>query len=289
MLGMLIGGAVGGLLGGLSTHMRSKKEQEKLRWQKGMAQKAYGYERDYNQGTWNLQQGQALEDLGIQKNRLAEAYQADLSAFNMGVEGQGLQNHSAMVSLADNAGAAMAQQGASGTRENDALQQRIDFQGNQFNRQLDLQDRENALAAQNLGRQYSNQFDDIGREIDSWHPGGYRYQAKTLANVYAGQMHGLKMQEYDRAIKDAKATGLDYLAAGLSGAGQGMGFGMKVDNLADQMQGKAREEEVPGFKDFLPTLSAMWPTQDYFSSAVPENFGSSLLRGRKWAWQTGHL
>jgi hypothetical protein len=134
---------------------------------------------------------------------------------------------------------AMAQQGASGTRGSESLQQRIDFSENQFNRQIDLQDKGNALAVQNMGQQYTNQFNDIGREIDSWHPGGYRYQAKSLGDVYAKQMHGLKMKEYDRAFKDAGFNFMDFLTAGVSGAGQGMGFGMQVDSYMEQRQQKS--------------------------------------------------
>jgi hypothetical protein len=189
-----------------------------------MEEQAYGYERAYSRGMWDLQQGQALEALGVQKNRLAQAYNADISAFNLGVQGRGLQEQAARASLADGAGMALAQQGAGGTRGSDALQMRIGFQ--------------------------EEQFDDIGREVDSWKAGGYRQQAKSLSDVYARQMHGLKMQGFEDAYKDAGFGILDFLASGLGGAGQGLGFGMLLEGLINQRQQKQQWPEQLSYLEF---------------------------------------
>jgi len=275
MIPLLIGAAVGAAVSGISTLINSKKEKKRIGQQQDLERQAFGYERAYNRGMFNLQQGQALEGLGIQRNRLAQAYGADLDAFNLGVQGQGLQSQAAQVSLADSAGMAMAQQGASGTRGSGALQMRIDFQDNQLARQVGLQNMGNALTAQNMGQQYSNRFDDIGREIDSWRPDGYRGQAKSLGDIYAEQMHGLKMQGFQQAISDAGATGLDYTANMLGGAAQGAAVGGQIGGLIEQMQARKAAGAAAG----MDAIQSAWPTQSYFSSAVPKGkpLGYSLL------------
>ena len=238
MVPLLIAGAViGAAAGGISTYSRSQREQEQLRQQRAMARVAYGYEREYSQNTWNLQRSEALETLGIQKNRLAQAFNMDVAGFNLGLEGQAQQNQAAQVSLADSKGMALAQQGMSGVKGSDALQRRIEFSENQFERQLDIQDRGNSLAMQNMTTQYSNQFSDIGREIASWQPGGYRTQAKSLSDVYAEQMHGLQMQGYKQAISNAQAGPLDYLTGMLGGAFSGANFGASMNRLNEQRPG----------------------------------------------------
>ena len=238
MLPLLIAGAaIGAVAGGLSTFTRSQREQEQLRQQQQMAQAAYRYQQSYNQGMWNLQRGEALETLGIQKNRLATAFSMDVAGFNLGLEGQAQQNQAAQISLADSKGMALAQQGMSGAKGSDALQRRIEFSENQLSTQLDLQGRGNSLAMQNMTTQYSNQFNDIGREITSWQPGGYRSQAKSLSDVYAAQMHSLQMQGYKQAISNATAGPLDYLTGMLGGAFSGANFGASMNRLNEQRPG----------------------------------------------------
>ena len=234
---MAIGAGVGALAGGLSKKLEKDRQRTDLERQKDMAKDAYGYQRQYADASFNLQQGEALERLGIAKNRLAAAFGADVAGFNLGLEGQALQNQSARVSLAEGAGAALAAQGAGGTRGSGSLQQQINFHEAQFARQEGLQDRGNSLAMQNMARQYTNQFDDIGREIDSWNPGGYKRQAKGLSDAYAAQMHGLQMRGYQHAEDDMNNplyNTLDYLTAIFGGASQGADAGYMAGKYMKQ-------------------------------------------------------
>ena len=234
---MGIGGALGGLFGGISTGQKKKQEAEQIERQKGYAKEAYGYQTAYNQGMFNLQKNESLETLGIARNRLKDAFGADVEGFNLGLEGQALQNRDAQVTLADNTGMARAAQGASGTRGSDTLERRLDYAETGFKRQLDLQERGNSLAMANMARQYTNQFADIGREIDSWGPGGYKYQANELSRLYAKQTHDLQMRGYDDArgdIYDPRYQWSDYLTGIFGGIGQGAGFGKKVGGFMEQ-------------------------------------------------------
>jgi hypothetical protein len=258
-VGAIIGALVGGAIGGISLWQQGEQEKRRIEQQRALEKQAYKYQTAYNDGSFSLQRLQSLETLGIQKNRLAEAFNADVSGFNLGLEGQALQNQAARISLADNAGMALAQQGMSGTKGSDTLQRRIDYQESSYNRQLDLQQKSNSFSLQDMGRRYTNQFDDIGREIDSWNPGGYRMLAKDLSDVYARNMHDLKMRGYDAAVANAEASPLDYLTGVLGGAVQGASFGMQIDSLKQQVQsGKdiknLAEAVVPETTRVVPSL-----------------------------------
>lgn len=236
--GMGFGAAAGGALGLAAVGMGKQREAEEIARQKGYAQKAYGYKTAYDQGMFNLQKGEALEAAGMARNRLADAFGADIEGFNLGLEGQALQSQGARIALGDSEGMALAAQGASGTRGSGSLQRRLDYAENSLNRQLDLQDRGNSLSMQNMARQYSNQFADIGREIDSWGPGGYRHEANELGKTYAEQMHGLQIKGYEDAeadIYDPRYQWMDYLTGIFGGMGQGASFGKKVGQLAAQV------------------------------------------------------
>jgi len=236
--------ALAGALAGTASYLIERDKQEKaIKKQRGYAQDAFGYQQAYGDGMFGLQKGEALETLGVARNRLGEAFGADVAGFNLGLEGQALQTHAARASLADGAGMALAAQGASGTRGSDTLQRRIGFEEGMFGRQADLQQRGNSLAMQDMARRYTNQFADIGREADSWGAGGWRTQAKALGDGYADKMHGLQMKGYQDALDDidfAKnpwGVTMDFLFAGLSGAGMGASFGNQVSGLQQQQQG----------------------------------------------------
>jgi hypothetical protein len=233
---LLAAAAIGAGIGALSTYTGNKAKEKELIRQSGMAERAYGYKSGYERRMFSLQQGKALEDLGMARNRLADAFGANMAGFNLGLEGQALQNHDARIALADNAGMALAAQGASGTRGSDSLSMRLDYAQDSFNRQTDLRDRGNSLVFQDMIRQYSNRFDDIGREIDSWGPGGYRYKAYELGRDYAENMQGLQREGYEGALDDLsfKNSWTDYLTGALSGAASGAGLGADVKKWWEQ-------------------------------------------------------
>jgi len=228
-------GAAGAAAGIFSAISGSSARQREIRRQQELAKQAYKYQKDYNQGTWDLQKREATESLGIAKNRLAESFGADIKGFNLGLAGQALQNQEARIGLADQAGMAQAAQGASGTRGSDSLERRLAYAETGMNRQTDLQGRGNDLALTNMGRQYSNQFNDIGRELASWGAGGYKSEANELSKTYAEQMFQLQMQGFNDAYDAAAATPLDLLAGGLSGFASGASLGTRVSEWWDKV------------------------------------------------------
>jgi len=253
LIAMGIGSAIGGIFGAISTGQKKRRDAEQIARQKRQAEQAYEYKSAYDQGMFNLQKYEALETLGIARNRLGEAFGADVAGFNLELEGQAFQNQDARISLGDSAGMALAAQGASGTRGSDSLQTRLDYAENSFNRQADLQDRGNSLAMQNMARQYSNRFADIGREIDSWGPGGYKYEANELSKAYAAQMHGLEIQGYKDAradIYDPRYMWSDYMTGVFGGAGSGARFGNTVGGLVAQIDWGAAA--MPALSNPLP-------------------------------------
>ena len=234
----LAGAILGGIAGGASVINNSDKEQQRIRNQRNLAIDAYNLQRAYSDDSYNLERNVSLENLGIQKNRLAEAFATDITAFNMGAENQARQNQTARLSMADGIGEALAAQGASGVTGSNALAMRISAAENQFTNQIDFQNRADFLALGNMSRQYTNSFHDIGREIDSWNPGGYRAQAKSLSDTYAANMHGLQMHGFDLATEDAQWTWLDLLAGSLGGSTTGANLGYSIGDYVDQNQWK---------------------------------------------------
>jgi hypothetical protein len=232
----LLGGALaGGAMNIWSTSRQREEEQAELRRQKAMEKAAFNYQQNYQQSLFDQASLEAWETAGIQKNRLAQALGADVEGFNLSLEGQALQNQAARIGLADSVGGALAAQGASGTRGSDSLQMRIDYEENALSRQLDLQNQGNSMALGNMVRQYTIDFDDIGREIASWHSGGYRYETNQLEKQYAEQMHGLKMKGYDAEIDAAGMSWQDVLFSGFGGAATGAQFGSGVKRWWDQL------------------------------------------------------
>jgi len=234
---MAIGAAVGATVGGISKAGERRRQRTDLQRQKELAAKSYAYKQQYADASFNLQRGAALENLGIARNRLASAFGADIEGFNLGLEGQALQTQSAHVSLAEGIGAALAAQGANGTRGSDSLSRQIGFHETQFARQEDLQERKNSLMYANMSRQYTNQFDNIGREVDSWNPGGYRYEAKGLSDTYASQVYGLQQQGFqyqEDDLNNPTYAAYDYLSAILGGIGQGSQIGSGFYNYWQQ-------------------------------------------------------
>jgi hypothetical protein len=231
---MAIGAGIGALLGGASYLDSSRKNQKEIRRQQGLAEKAYGFQTDYNNRMYGLQKGEALATLGIQQNRLRDAFGMDVQGFNLGLEGQALGNQAARVGLSESTGMARAAQGASGTRGG-SLDTQIAYHEDQFSRQMDLQERGNSLSMQGMASQYTNAWQDIGREEASWSSGGWRHESKLLGDAYAANMHGLQMDEYDHAYKDAGFNMMDFLAAGLGGAASGAGLGAQVGGFMQQV------------------------------------------------------
>jgi hypothetical protein len=212
----------------------ANRQRREIGRQESQAQAAYDYRRAYEDRMWGLQRGEALETLGIQSNRLAQSFNEDLAGYNLGLAGQALDNQAARVSLEEGAGMARTAQGASGTRGSDSLDRQIAYHTGMLDRRLDVQDQGNSLAMQSMARQYTNSFADIGREVDSWASGGWRTEAKSLSDLYAQQMHGLEMEGYAHARHEAAPNFLDFMVAGLSGAGTGAQFGAQVDAWRDQ-------------------------------------------------------
>ena len=229
---MLILGGLGAINGGLSFLGENNKRHKELDWQEGQAKEQYKLQQDYKDSMWSLQRGEALETLGIQKNRLAEAFGADVAGFNLGLEGQAMQAMQARAAMADESGIARAAQGASGTKGSGTLERRIGFQEGMFNQQLDLQDRANSLAMQGMARQYTNTFDDIGREVGSWGPGGWRSEAKGLEDAYGRGIYDLQMEGFGHVRQDLRDNFFtDLLFSTLGGAQSGAAFGAQVAYL----------------------------------------------------------
>jgi hypothetical protein len=214
---------------------QSDAEKEKLREEKTLASLGYQYQTDYGNEQFSLQQEQHEENYGIGTQRLAQTVSSESAQANIAMQGQTRQNLSAMLSMADSEGSANAQAAQSGVKGSSTLGMRLNAQQNAFSSAVAQQNQSNEQSIQNMATRYSNSFEDLGRQLESWEPGGYNYQSQQNTNEYNQNMFNLKMQGYDNAISDATPNWMDVASAGLSGAAQGAGFGNVVGGLFSQV------------------------------------------------------
>jgi hypothetical protein len=225
----------GAAISQISGAIQSGEEQDRLREQKRKEGLAFRQQQRYRDEMFALQRTRALDELDDRRNRLGEALGADIAGINLGIESRAADTQDARISLAGNAGMARAAEGASGTRGSGGTERNIAYQEAALARRTDLQRRGDSLLIGNTARQYTNEFNDLGREKDSWDAGGYRAMAHSVEDRYALEQHQARAGEIDRAIDDAAFTFGDFLYAGLTGAAQGAGFGQQLKGLSEQM------------------------------------------------------
>jgi hypothetical protein len=235
----IVGGVLGAVSGGISTFMQGEEAEDNYDDQSAMLEAKYQYGVQYNDASFDLQRKQTLQNLNVQKNRLAETFGADLSHFNLGVQNQAFQNQQDQLALADSTGSALAAQATSGTKGSNTLAMRVQAAQDNFNDQLAMQDQNNIAALQNTARQYSYQFDDIGRQMEDWESGGYYVRQKGLQDTYNAQLHDLEMQGLKNAYADATPTFMDYMNNILGGSLQGASAGSGVGGMLGQMGSKS--------------------------------------------------
>jgi hypothetical protein len=243
---ILIAKAAGALVGAAAGYFSKKREykqaNEQLDWEQQQNQSAFDYRKKQSDSMFNLQKQKQLEELGLQKNRLAQALGADVQAFNMGAEQQALQAQANRVGLADESGMAQAMQGASGTRGNASTDMKIGFHEGQARRVEDILAQAQSMDASNMMRQYSNSFNDIGREMESWETGGYWMRQKEIGDTYARQMHGLDTEAYNRQrsqLNNGFDKGVSYATSIFGGVKKGLGVVDDAIGLATSFAGAA--------------------------------------------------
>jgi hypothetical protein len=232
---MAIGAGLGAVSSIISTSQRAKEEQENIRWKQQQAQQQYQYQQQYSNQQWDINKQESLTQLGIQKNRLAQSFNADLQGFNLGVQSQAYATTAARIEQAQGAGEALAAQGMSGVSGSNTLSRQLQYGNNALERQIGLQDSQNMLTMQNMTRQYSYNFEDIGREMESWEEGGYRNELREAEQEYQENMFGLEMKGYEYAYQNAEPTFMDYAAGILGGASSGASFGSQIQGFIDQI------------------------------------------------------
>jgi hypothetical protein len=231
MIGLAIGAVIGAGIGIASLASKSRAAKDAARRQQELAQMSFNTQQGYQQNSYLQQKAQAQSQLALQQNRLSESLQSDFDAFNLQAQNQALQNQAAQIGQADSAAAVSTRIAASGTRGNSGLESRAALQQSAFDTQMSLQGQQEDMTVQNMSRQYSNQFGDIGREMSSWEAGGYRYNANQLQLQYNEDMFRIQQMGYQTPDSP---TALDYASAAFGGAASGAGFGGQIQNFKDQ-------------------------------------------------------
>ena len=231
-------GIASGALGLFSTGWQKHKNQEELKHQKGLNQKQFDLNRQYGDDIYSLRKGEALDQLGIQKDNLNTRLNYAVDDYNTSLLAQAFGIQDARIQGASATGASLAAEAASGTRGNAANEMVRSYATQGLERNIDLQEKQNVSQLNQMITGANDAAGAIEREKDSWAQGGYRDREKSLQDNYNYSIFDLGQKEYDRQIQQSDPFELswdnlfDYVGGAFSGAYSGMSMGMGFDELS---------------------------------------------------------
>jgi hypothetical protein len=245
--------AAGAVIGLASTFNQRKREKKELERQKGIQEQAFNYGQEHSDNMFSLRKTEALEHLGVQRRNLDTQLGLAVDDFNTSLLGQAFGIQDARIQTNSAVGAHQAAEAASGTRGSAAGEMIRDYATQGLERNVELQERQNASHLNQMITGANTAADAISREKASWHPGGFRYQEKGLQDTYNLNIHNLGMKDFDHRINQAnpwnlKDNWLDYTASMFSGASTGMSMGRSIENFNWNWGNifQRRKKEEPG-------------------------------------------
>ena len=230
----VIAAAAGAITGGISTWQRGAREKEALEQQKQSAWQQYLYGKQYSDEMFSLQKTESLDQLAIQKRNLDTQMDLSISDFNTGLLAQAFGIQDARIQTDSAVGAHLAAQGESGTRGNEANEMIRAYAAAGLERNIEVQDRQNADYLNRLTTGANMTSQAIAREKSNWMPGGLRYQEKAARDKYNFNIANLGQTDFDWRITQSQPGFLDYFTGALGGASSGFSLGQGIGNFIDQ-------------------------------------------------------
>jgi len=236
---LAIAGAAAGLF---STGWQKYKNQEELKHQKELQQKQYDLNKQHGDALYSLQKGEALEQLGIQKDNLNMQLKMGMDDYNTSLLAQAFGIQDARIQSASNTGASLAAEAASGTRGNAANEMLRSYAAQSLERNIGLQERQNANQLNQMITGANTAAGAIEREKNAWSSGGYRDREKLLQDSYNLSMFKMGQTEFDYQIKQSDpfdfswdnllGNSLDYITGMFGGAYSGLEMGKAFTELS---------------------------------------------------------
>ncbi|MDR2662715.1 MAG: hypothetical protein LBC31_06930 [Treponema sp.] len=245
---------IGAAVGGISTWLSGNKQKKALQEQKENAWKSYLINKDFSDTQFAIQQGEALTTLGIQGARLREDVTTGTENFNTGLLGQAYGIQDAQMGLASQLGAYDVNQGASGTRGNEAGGLVKAYAQTSFDRSLEVQKQQTGQQLEGMITGANRAGQDLNREKESWGEGGYRTRLYNAEDERNRQLALLGQSGYDSAISNATPGVFDYAIGGLSGASTGMSLYSGISGAA-QYADKAQSSYASPAASQAPSFS----------------------------------
>jgi hypothetical protein len=200
------------------------KQADALKQQKKMAWESYLLGKEYSDTQYGLQTNQAVTSGALATRRLNEGLDQSLGQINTGLLAQSYGIQNAQIQTASSTGASLAAEGMGGTRGNAANGLVRAYEEQALDRNIDLQNQQNAQSLTAMMSQANNASQDIRRETESWMPGGYRAQEKAAQDEYNRKMADLGQSNFDWQISAATPGWMDYAGAILGGTSSALGL-----------------------------------------------------------------
>jgi hypothetical protein len=242
-LGMMgFGSFFGALIGGISQIDQNRRLKQQSEAELKRQTDLFEAQQRARQEQFNLQKSEAQKQGQFALQRLNQAVGINTQQFNLGLAQQANQNRVAAYNQGQNIGQAQSILAASGVRGDEASNLSLEFNQNVYNRNMELQQQSNSLALQNQLTQYTNTFEDIGRELSSWDVGGYKFESFAMGQRQASEQFSINRDYAQNQISQIGSNPWDWMAAGLQGAIQGANFAGNIYGLQMQENGLAAQQ-----------------------------------------------
>ena len=208
-----------------SAYSQGQREQANLQQQQQSAWQQYQYGKEYSDQTFDLQKGEALENLGVQRKNLDTQVGLATDDYNTALLAQAFGIQDARIQTGSAVGASLVNEAASGVRGSATNEKIRAYASQSLERNIEVQDKQNANYLNRMITGANMTVDAIGREEASWMPGGYRVQQKAAQDAYNQNIALLGQDNFNWAISQATPGFLDYFTSAMGGMSSGMSLG----------------------------------------------------------------
>jgi len=224
---LAIGAAIGAGMGFLNTGRNRRNERESLKREQANLTAQYNYQKELSDRQYGIQRGEAMWQLAMQNRAVNEGMDQFTNQFNAHQLSRAYGEQDARIQTASGIGASLAYENMSGTRGNEANQLVRDYASQGLDRQVALQDRQDANVLAGTIQDANRARTSIEHEKAAWETGGYRHDMKEAGDLYNKQIYDLGHANYEYQLDymdrwDTKA--LDYTAGIIGGASSGLGM-----------------------------------------------------------------
>jgi len=221
------GAAAGGTAGIFGTKNKKDRDTEAIRRQKENARKQAEYEKLLREQQFNISKGEAMYQLDAQDRELREGMNQFTDEYNAALLGSAFGARDLRIQTDADIGMSMVNEGASGTRGNEANDLMRAFASSSAEDYIGLQKKQEENALSGTVNAAGRAIAAMGHEKASWEPGGWRHEMKDAQDTYSDSVFDLGQDHFDWMLEqyEFKNMWMDYVTAFLSGGQSGANSG----------------------------------------------------------------